>query len=136
MIPKAFLIMRNVSITADDWGQAGSAFENAQNSAAGSGESSSNSFGASVSYFCVDASVQHSDQQASGAFGASGSANSGWSFEKHGNGGTLKCMGSQIIGWVGEIQPPSPMMDDPGLAAAAAATATGAPATKAAVAAA
>jgi hypothetical protein len=115
MIPKGFVIMRNVTITADDWGDAGTAFDSAQQSASGSGQSSSNSFGGSVSYLCFNASGQHSDQQASGAFGASGSSNSGWSFERNGNGGTLKLMGSQIIGWVGEIQPAAPKIDAPNL---------------------
>jgi hypothetical protein len=115
MIPKAFLIMRNVSITADDWGDAGTAFDTAQQQASGSGESSSNSFGASVSYLCYSASGQHNDQQAGGAFGASGSSNSGWSFERNANGGTLKLMGSQIVGWVGEIQPATPKIDAPNL---------------------
>ena len=30
MIPKAFVVMRNVVITADDWGDAGDAFDNAR----------------------------------------------------------------------------------------------------------
>jgi len=119
MIPKAFLVMRNVSITADDWGEAGNAFDTAQQNASGSGESSSNSYGASVSYFCANASFQQSDQQASGAFDSNASSNSGWQFSRNGNGGTLKLMGSQIIGWVGEIQPASPKIDDPGLAKSA-----------------
>lgn len=116
MLPKAFVIVRNVKITANDWGDAASAFEIAQQNASGSGESSSNSFGASVSYFCASAAVQHSDQQASGAFGSDQSSNAGWSFKRSGNGGTLELMGSQIVGWIGEIQPACPTIDDPSLA--------------------
>jgi hypothetical protein len=59
--------------------------------------------------------MQHQDQQSSGAFGADTGSSSGFSFEQSGNGGTLKLMGSQIIGWIGEIQPPAPLMDDPTL---------------------
>jgi hypothetical protein len=118
MIPKAFLIMRNVTITADDWGDAGNAFDAAQQNASGSGQSSSTSVGGSVSYLCFDASFQHSDQQASGAFGSDASSNSGWSFTRSGNGGTLKLLGSQIIGWIGEIQPAAPKIDAPNLPAA------------------
>lgn len=113
MLPMGFVIMRNVTITADNWGDAADAFENAQNNASGSGQSSSTSFGASVSYFCANANVQHSDQQASGAFGTDSSSNSGWSFTRQGNGGTLSLLGSQICGWVGEIQPASPKIDAP-----------------------
>jgi hypothetical protein len=129
MVPKAFLIMRNVSITADDWGDAGNAFDSAQQSAAGSGQSSSTSFGASVSYFCFNAKAQHSDQQSSGAFGATANTDASWSFNRTQNGGTLNLLGSQIIGWVGEIQPPNPSIDDPTLATAAASTNATAPAT-------
>jgi hypothetical protein len=125
MIPKAFVIMRNVTITADDWGDAGDAFDNAQQDSSGSGQSSANSFGASVSYLCYDASIQHNDQQASGAFGASGSSNSGFSFSRSGNGGTLKLMGSQIIGWIGEIQPAAPKIAAPNLPKATGTTGNG-----------
>jgi hypothetical protein len=113
MVPKAFLIVRNVAITADDWGDAGNAFEQAQANASGSGQSSSNSFGVSAHYLCYSGSVQHSDQQASGAFGSDSSAQAGWHFERNANGGTLTLTGSSIIGWVGEIQPAAPLMDAP-----------------------
>jgi hypothetical protein len=122
MVPKAFLIMRNVSITADDWGDAGNAFDSAQQSAAGSGQSSSTSFGASVSYFCFNAKAQHSDQQANDVFGSTENTDASWSFTRTQNGGTLSLLGSQIIGWVGEIQPASPSIDDPSLASAAGTT--------------
>jgi len=124
MIPKAFLIIRNLEITADDWGDAGSAFEKAQADSSGSGQSSSNSYGVSASYLFSSGSVQHSDQQASGAFGSTASKDSGWSFERTAEGGTLKLMGSQIAGWVGEIQPAAPKTDDPTLKSSA--TTTGA----------
>lgn len=113
MLPKGFVIMRNVKITADNWGDAADAFDNAQNNAQGSGQSSSTSFGASASYFIASANVQHSDQQASGAFGTASSSDSGWHWDRDGNGGTLELTGSQIIGWVGEIQPASPKVDAP-----------------------
>jgi len=128
MIPKAFVIMRNVVITADDWGDAGSAFATAQQNSGGSGQSSSDSFGGSVGYLCFGASAQHNEQQASGAFGASGSSDSGWSFTRSGNGGTLKLMGSQIIGWIGEIQPQAPKIDAPNLPKDANKTTAAAPA--------
>ncbi|MFG2859604.1 hypothetical protein [Streptomyces sioyaensis] len=120
LLPKGFVIMRNVTIEADDWGSAADTFDNAQSSDSGGGQSSSDSFGASVSYLCADASVQHSEQQAGGAFGADSSSNRGWSFRRSGNGGTLSLTGSQIIGWVGEIQPASPKVDAPPVTAAAA----------------
>jgi hypothetical protein len=122
MIPKAFLIMRNVKITADDWGDAGNSMYAADQNAKGSGQSSSNSFGVSASYMCFNASVHHDDQQASGGFGQDASAEASWSFTKNGNGGTLELFGSQIIGWVGEIQPAAPKIDAPNLPKDAATT--------------
>jgi hypothetical protein len=124
MVPKAFLIVRNVTIEADDWGEAGNAFDRAQANASGSAQSSSNSFGISAHYLCYSGSVQHSDQQASGAFGTDANAQSGWSFQRRGNGGTLKLMGSCIAGWVGEIQPAAPLMDAPASSPAAGVTTT------------
>ncbi|GAC1402517.1 MAG: hypothetical protein NVSMB64_02500 [Candidatus Velthaea sp.] len=113
MIPKAFLIIRNLSITADDWGDAGNSFDNAVAQAAGSGQSSSNSVGVSASYLCYSGSFNAANHQASGAFGQSASSNSGWTWSRSQNGGTLALMGSQIAGWVGEIQPAAPQIDAP-----------------------
>src|SRR5262249_45686292 len=48
MVPKVFLIIRTLEITADNWGQAGSAFDNAQADSGGSGQSSSNSVNVSA----------------------------------------------------------------------------------------
>ncbi|MGA8574166.1 MAG: hypothetical protein WB609_00565 [Candidatus Cybelea sp.] len=115
MIPKAFLCIRNVTISADDWGQAGEAFNNAQQDSGASGQSSSNSFSGSAGFMGIGGSAQHSDQQASSAFGATQSATSGWGFQKSGNGGTLNLYGTQICGWIGEIQPASPLIDAPNL---------------------
>jgi hypothetical protein len=113
MIPKAFVVIRNVSITADHWGDAGSAFQNAQSSSTGHTDSESTSFGGSVGYFGIGGSASHSSSDASGAFSSQGSTNSGWSFESNAQGGTLKLLGSQIIGWIGEVQPLSPKVDAP-----------------------
>ncbi len=124
MVPKAFLIIRNVTITADDWGTAGNSFATAQASSAGSGESSSNSIGISVGYLFSSASMNKSSQQAGGAFAANTSTDTGWSFSANGNGGTLTLTGSQICGWIGEIQPESPLIDAPPPPAATTTTTT------------
>jgi len=115
MLPKAFLIIRNVTITCDDFGDVGSALTQAQQSAAGSGQSSSNSVGVQAHYLFYNASGQHADQQSSGAFGSSNTS-SGFTFASDGKkGGTLTLMGSQIAGWVGQIQVAAPRVDDPTL---------------------
>ena len=115
MIPKGFLIVRNVEITADSFGEAGSKFEQAMNDATSHTDSSSNSYGGSAGWFGIGGSAQHSDSDDHGAFTQSSSTGNGWSYNKNAQGGTLSLMGSQIVGWIGEIQPASPKDDAPTL---------------------
>lgn len=115
MIPKGFLIIRNVKITCNDWGDFGTSFDQAKQASQGSGQSSSNSIAVSGSYLFASASGQHQDQQSSGAFGSQ-QTSSGLTFTSDGGkGGTLELLGSQIAGWIGQIQPAAPLMDDPTL---------------------
>ena len=132
MIPKGFVIVRNVTIAADSWGDLGHQFQNAVDSSSGHTDSSSTSYGGSVGWCGIGGSVQHSDSQDSGAFTNQSDASQGWSYESHGDGGTLKLHGAQIVGWIGQIQPASPRIDDPNLkqdttSDTSAATATPAP---------
>jgi hypothetical protein len=81
----------------------------------GSGQSSSNSVAVSASYLFYSASGQHQDQQSSGAFGSQ-QTSSGFTFTSDGGrGGTLQLLGSQIAGWIGQIQAAAPLIDDPTL---------------------
>ncbi len=115
MLPKAFLIVRNVKITCDDWGDFGTTFNQAAQASQGSGQSSSNQVAVSGGYLFMKASAQHQDQQSSGAFGSQ-QTSSGFTFNADGKkGGTLELLGSQIAGWIGQIQPAAPLMDDPTL---------------------
>ncbi|GAB6859889.1 hypothetical protein [Microbacterium xylanilyticum] len=118
MVPKAFLVVRNVTITADNWGAMGDAFQSAADQASQQTDSSSTTFGGSVGWCGIGGHFQHSDSQDSGAFTSHSDASNSWSFTRSEQGGTLSLMGSQIVGWIGEIQPASPAKDDPGLAAA------------------
>jgi hypothetical protein len=115
MVPKGFLVVRNVKITADSWGDMESQFQAASDSASGHTDSSTTSYGGSIGYFCVDGSYQHSDSQDSGAFSNQAAASNGFTYTKHDQGGTLELIGSQVLGWVGQIQPSSPYRDDPNL---------------------
>lgn len=115
MLPKGFLIVRNVSITCDDFGDFGSTLNTAMQASQGSGQSSSNAVAVSGGYLFMSGSAQHQDQQSSGAFGSQ-QTTSGMSFSSDGKkGGTLQILGSQIAGWIGQIQPACPLMDDPTL---------------------
>ena len=115
MLPKGFLVIRNVTIKCDDWGDFGDAFNQAMQASQGSGQSSSNSVAVSASYLFYSASGQHQDQQSSGAFGSQ-QTSSGFTFTSDGGrGGTLQLLGSQIAGWIGQIQAAAPLIDDPTL---------------------
>lgn len=116
MIPTAFLVVRNVSIQAENWGQAGIALAEASRQQQSSGQSSADSQTVSAGYLFIGGQVSHSQSQNSGQ-GSSGAQSAGsFSFSGGSAGGTLTIQGSQILGWVGEIVPASPPMDDPGLA--------------------
>ncbi|MFE0368406.1 hypothetical protein [Streptomyces tendae] len=133
MIPKGFVVVRNVKISADDWGAAGDAFEKAVADSRSDTSSSSTSFGGSVGYFGLGGSVQHSESESHGVFESGGSSDHGWTFHREGRRGTLEIRGAQIVGWVGEITPLAPKTDAPqaGTAAGNGSAAEPAPATAA-----
>ncbi len=113
MVPKGFVVVRNVKISADNWGAAGDAFQKAVADASGNTSTSSTSFGGSAGYLGIGGSVQHSEGESHGVFESSSGSDYGWNFHTEGQRGTLEIHGSQIVGWVGEITPPSPMVDAP-----------------------
>ncbi|MFB7335706.1 hypothetical protein ACFC00_29335 [Streptomyces adustus] len=113
MVPKGFVVIRNVTISADNWGAAGDAFQKAVDDANSNTSSSSTSFGGSAGYLGIGGSVQHSDSESHGVFESSSSNDHGWNFHRDGQRGTLEIHGSQIVGWVGEITPLAPKVDAP-----------------------
>ncbi|MER5278573.1 hypothetical protein ABT025_22880 [Streptomyces sp. NPDC002809] len=113
MVPKGFVVVRNVKISADNWGAAGDAFQKAVADASSNTSTSSTSFGGSAGYLGIGGSVQHSEGESHGVFESSSGSDYGWNFHSEGQRGTLEIHGSQIVGWVGEITPPSPMVDAP-----------------------
>ena len=113
MLPMAFLIIRNVSITCDDFGDVGNTFNAARQNDGGTGQSSANSVGVKANYLFASASANYAGQQSSGAFG-SNTSTSGVTFTSDNKkGGTLSITGSQICGWVGQIQLAAPQIDHP-----------------------
>lgn len=113
MVPKGFIIIRNVVIWANEWGSAGDAFSTAVQQSAGHTDASSTSFGGSVGWCGLGGSVQHTDSDANGAFSSSADTGYGWSYSSKDKGGTLTIHGAQIVGWIGEIQPKAPRKDAP-----------------------
>jgi hypothetical protein len=115
MLPMAFLIIRNVTITCDNFGNANSSLTAAQQNAAGAAQSSANSVAVKASYLFCSAAANYAGQQSSGAFGANTSQSAISFTSDNKSGGTLSLMGSQICGWLGQIQLASPQIDDPTL---------------------
>jgi hypothetical protein len=115
MLPMAFLIIRNVTITCDNFGDANSSLTAAQQNAAGAAQSSANSVAVKASYLFCSAAANYAGQQSSGAFGANTSQSAISFTSDNKSGGTLSLMGSQICGWLGQIQLASPQIDDPTL---------------------
>ena len=113
MVPKGFIIIRNVVFWANEWGSAGDAFSTAVQQSAGHTDASSTSFGGSVGWCGLGGSVQHTDSDANGAFSSSADTGYGWSYSSKDKGGTLTILGAQIVGWIGEIQPKAPRKDAP-----------------------
>jgi hypothetical protein len=122
MIPTAFLVVRNVVIEAENWGSAAESLSQASSQEQSSNQSSSNSQSVSAGFLFAGGSVTHSSSQESGQGSAGAQSGVQHSFSGSSAGGTLSILGSQILGWVGEIVPACPPTDDPGLAAATSST--------------
>lgn len=117
MIPTAFLVVRNVTISAGNWGQTADALQAASTQSQSSGQASSSNFGGNVGFFGMGASAAHSSTQDAGQSSSSSSGQVSWSWSGDSEQGTLTISGAQILGWVGSIVPASPPVDDPNLAA-------------------
>jgi hypothetical protein len=115
MIPTSFLVVRNVTISASNWGEAGAALQAASSSAQGSSQASSSNFGGSVGFLGIGASAAHSEAQDSGQASAESSGELSFTWSGDAQQGTLTINGGQILGWIGAIVPASPPVDDPTL---------------------
>ena len=115
MIPTSFLVVRNVTISASNWGEAGAALQTASSAAQGSSQASSSNFGGSVGFFGIGASAAHSETQDSGQSSSGSSGELSWTWSQEGQQGTLTLNGGQILGWIGAIVPACPPVDDPTL---------------------
>jgi hypothetical protein len=111
MIPTQFLVIENVSITANGWGSAGDQMSNYVRHSDQQDQSSSSSVSGGVGYLCFGGTVSHDNADWSGGQEASGSAAQSWNFTGNANSGTLTINGGQIVGFVGEILPVSPKVD-------------------------
>jgi hypothetical protein len=119
MIPQQFLVVRNVTITASEWGSDGEMLENHYGTSSGSAQarasSTAGSGGVCLGFVSFGGSASHSSSDASGqssSFNArSGSSHFGTTW----NNQTLKIPGAQIVAFLSSIVPACPGMDDPEL---------------------
>jgi hypothetical protein len=111
MIPTQFMVLRNVSITADNWGEAGDRMNQWCQDASQSDQSSSSSVSGNVGYMGFGGEAHEASADASGQAAESSGAKNSWWFHGSSSNGTLSINGCQIVGWVGEILPASPRVD-------------------------
>jgi hypothetical protein len=111
MIPTQFLVVRNVTITADGWGDAGNQMSEYCKHAEREDQSSSSSMSGAVGFLCMGGTVSRSNADWSGDDAESASAAGSCFFTGDANHGTLTINGGQIVGYVGEILPASPQHD-------------------------
>lgn len=111
MIPTQFLVVQNVEIIADGWGDAGTQMSNFTRQSDSNSQSSSTSVSGGVGFLGFGGTVSHSNADWSGDDAESSAAAGSWSFNGDANHGTLEVNGAQIVGYVGEIVPAAPKAD-------------------------
>lgn len=117
MVPMQFLVVRNVTITAEDWGSDSQTMQQMFGDEGGAWDKSSSGYNAGASYgfgpFSVSANVSH-DQAKEGVsrFGNHTSSQR-QDYEAHFDGSTLTINGAQIVAWLSTIVPACAPLDAP-----------------------
>ena len=118
-LPTQFLVIKDVQITATDWGSDGAVLNSYYGGDQGSTHSDSSTEegggGISLGFVSFGGSASHSDTHASGQSSSYQQANGSSYFGTHFDGTTLTIPGAQIIAFVCDIMPACPPLDDPGL---------------------
>src|SRR5262249_37394404 len=127
MLPMQFLVVRNVKITAEDWGEDHAAMEAAFGDAGGAWDKESSGFNAGASYgfgpFSINANVSHEQAKEGVSRFGNYTSTTRQDHEGYFHGSTLQIKGAQIVAWLSTVVPASPPLDDPGLATAPASAA-------------
>jgi hypothetical protein len=117
MIPQRMLVVRNVSITATDWGSVGSQLETSygasQQSSSASADHQAGSAGFSLGFISFGGSASHSSSEAQGQGSSFQVKDANSSFGTTFQQNTLTIPGAQILGWLCDIVSPSAPEDDP-----------------------
>ncbi|MGC1310559.1 MAG: hypothetical protein WA885_25295 [Phormidesmis sp.] len=119
MIPRQFLAIRNVKITAKDWHSDGKTFKEMHESSRGKRDRSSKfvsgSAGFSIGFLSVGgggaSSSSDSETDQSGGTSNDSRREFGWRFHNE----TLEIKGTQIVAWLSEVVPACAPLGDPGL---------------------
>jgi hypothetical protein len=129
MLPTAFLVVRNVKISTQEWGSDGQTMSQMFGNAGGAWDSSSSGFTAGASYgfgpFSISANVSHDQAKAGVSRYGNYTSTERQDYEGHFDGTTLEIKGAQIVAWLSTIVPACPPLDDPGLGKQAAPASTG-----------
>jgi hypothetical protein len=119
MIPQQFLVVRNVSITANEWGSDGEVFESLYGQSAGSQESNETSTagsgGVCLGFISFGGTARRNESNATGQSSSFNSRSGNSHFGTTWSNNTLKIPGAQIVAFLSSIVPACPGTDDPEL---------------------
>jgi hypothetical protein len=124
MIPSQFLVVRDVKISAMNWGTAGDTLSRLRSSAAASAHTDSTSVSGAIGFLSIGGEASHQNANQTGQQSGSQSSYGAWSFSGSSAFGTLTIPGCQIVGWIGQILPLSPKIDSPAASAASGTSST------------
>jgi hypothetical protein len=117
MIPQRLLVVRNVSITATDWGsvrsQLDTCYGSSQQGSSASASHQAGSGGVSLGFISFGGSASHSSSQAQGQGSSFEVKDANSSYNARFENNTLTIPGAQILGWLCDIVSPSAPEDDP-----------------------
>jgi hypothetical protein len=119
MIPQQFLVVRNVTITANEWGSDGQVFDSYYGTSAGSADASSShtagSAGVCLGFISFGGTASHDSAEAHGQSSSFQSRSGTSHFGATWSNNTLKIPGAQIVAVLSSIVPACPGVDDPEL---------------------
>ena len=113
MIPTQFMVVRNVKLTANGWGEAGDQMAQYSRQLQSNNSSSSSGGSGAVGFLGIGAEASHHQSNYSGSNVYASANSAAWKFSGNHVHGVLEIPGAQIVGFVGEILPKSPRVDSP-----------------------
>lgn len=132
-LPLQFLVIRNVRISSSSWGEDGQVLQKYYSGYQGSTQASSSSEqgggGVCLGFISFGGEASHSQQQSSGQGSDASSRNNSYYFGTTFDGETLELKGAQIVAYVCDIIPESPLLSDPMLGQSSSSSSTSSSAT-------